>query len=241
MPINGGITDWIINGRIKTRAFLTPLLGSYISLYWNIHSLCFALAFLLLFSLFLQLPSPAQAQSAAQPDCLLYEQAGAHLHTNTHTCTEEHPGQDGFKWSVIWYHPVSVSSSQSRPFPLCLIKWVFLCPLSQLFFFNLLCLFLPLFALQTYSPVFLVFPLSQSCLLTDRWAYLITCLVLFHQLYPVSSLGLCLNLEALHRDWVLYGCLWQYHISHQVLWSQQEHCWNKYGSQVPMMVPVQGP
>lgn len=107
-----------------------------------------------------------QPRPNQQPRQIAYSMSKL-VHTNTHTCTEEHPGRHGFKWSVIWYHPVSVSSSQSRPFPLCLIKWVFLCP-SQLFFFNLLCLFLPLFALQTYSPVFLVFPLSQSCLLTDR-------------------------------------------------------------------------
>lgn len=61
-------------------------------------------------------------QQSRHITCSMRQQVHTGTRTNTYTCTEEHPsflpaGQDRFKQSyhsVLWYHPVSVSSSQTR-------------------------------------------------------------------------------------------------------------------------------
>lgn len=216
----------IINGRIKTRAFLTLLLDSYISLYGNIHnqsSLCLGFPIVIF-----TVPSPAEPLLwTSSPGAGSSPARSPSLWASWCTCPEEHPGffpagRDGFRQSyrsVLWYHLVSVSPSQTQPFPLCLVKGFFFLPPSLHFFIISSAFSSPCLPdkLTLLSPWSLLSP-SPASLLTDEPTW-------FHAGSVPPTISSKLPWSLPQSGGVIQGpsairCLWQDHISHQVLWSQ---------------------
>ena len=250
-------TVFLINGRTKSRGLLTPLSGSYISLYWNIYNLsplcfCFTAVTFRMLSLsdspycHHQFGRSHQSQpiscTSPSPSCSVNKLGPRHMCTHRHACAEEHPALLLWAGWVKCLVPLASLScgitalpTVSWPFLLCLIEQVFLSPL--ILFTISFCLFLPLPALQASCLISFLSPLSHSCLLTDGRAHLIACLVLFHPVlsseFPLSLL----RLKVLSRDWNIILMLEAVPSSHiRVLWLQQERCWNKYGSQVLLLI-----
>ena len=231
-----------------TRGLLTPLSGSYISLYWNIYNLsplCFCFTAVTFRKLSLsdspychhQLGRSHQSQPIS---CSVNKLGPRHAYTHRYARAEEHPvllpagrpGQSCLVPLASLSYGTTASPSPSWPSLLCLIGQVFPSPL--LLFTISSCLFLPLPALQASCLISFLSPLSHSCLLTDGWAHLIACLALFH---PVLSSEFPPRLKVLSRDWNAILMLEAVPSSHiRVLWLQQEHCWNKYGSQVVLLI-----